>query len=369
MKNIRSILILLILINGCIDPAKIDVPAFKYQLVVDGFITTDSGPYTVKLYRSRPLGVNVDLDRLIAERFAKITLKDDVGNSELLTEIAEGIYQTKINGIQGMTGRSYHLEITLVNGKQYESTPDQIRPVGEVTSINYEFVGGSGDEFREGDGYRISADANGVSGNDDFLRLKMVATYKIETFPKLRYVLIEGANGGPLVKPTPYECSGFVNQDNKLVKIKDCECCICWANLYDEVPRVIDEKFTANDAFSGIEIGFVPIDRRTFYEKMRIEIQAMSLTPNTYLFWKLVSAQKDGLSNIFLPPSAQIKGNIKALNNYEEALGIFWAAGVQSKAIYIDRTELPYIVQPIDTLIAPCTFISNSTNSKPSFWQ
>ena len=42
MKNIRSILILLILINGCIDPAKIDVPAFKYQLVVDGFITTNS---------------------------------------------------------------------------------------------------------------------------------------------------------------------------------------------------------------------------------------------------------------------------------------------------------------------------------------
>jgi hypothetical protein len=368
MKKIWSILLFLI-INGCIDTADIDVPAFKYQLVVDGFITTDPGPYTVKLYRSRPLGNYVDLDRLIVEKFAKITLKDDAGNSELLNETAEGVYQTKINGMQGQTGRSYHLEITLVNGKQYESSPDQIRPVGEVTSINYEFVGGSGDEFREGDGYRIFADAIGVPGNDDFLRLRMVATYKVETFPKLRYEIIDDANQNPLIKPTPYECSGYINQNNKLVKIKDCECCICWANLYDDVPVVAGERFTTNDAFLGLEIGFISVNRRTFYEKMRVEIQAMSLTPNTYLFWKLVRAQKEGVSNIFQPPSAEIKGNIKALNNTEEVLGIFWAAGIQSKSIYIDRAELPYIIQPIDTMVAPCTFISNSTNFKPSFWQ
>jgi hypothetical protein len=363
------LILLFSIINGCIDPVDIDVPAFKYQLIVDGFITTDPGPYTVKLYRSRPLGANVDLDRLIAEKFAKITLKDDAGNYELLTETAEGIYQTKINGMQGQTGRSYHLEITLVNGKQYESNPDQIRPVGEVTSINYEFVGGSGDEFREGDGYRILADAKGVPGQDDLVRLRMLATYKVETFPSFRTKTIAGQDGEPLIIPDPFPCSGYVNENNQLVRVKDCECCICWVNILDEEPNLANEKFISGDTFLDEEIGFIPLTRRTFYDKVRIEVQELSLTPETYQFWKLVKSQKEGVTDIFQPPSAEIIGNIKGVNTSESVLGIFWAAGINSKFIYIERDDAPYFVQRVDTLIAPCTFLPYSTALKPSFWQ
>jgi len=365
MKKIWLILLIFIISDSCIDPANITTPAFKYQLVVDGFITTDPGPYTVKLYRSRPLGASVDLDRLIAEKFAKITLKDDAGNTELLTETSEGVYATKVNGMRGETGRSYHVEITLINGKKYESAAEEIRPVGEVTGIDYEFVEGSGAGFREGDGFKVYADATGVPNQDDFVRLRMVATYKVETFPQLRTKRVEGGE-----IPDPFPCSGYIrNQEGRLAKVGECECCICWANIYDEIPSITDEQFTTNDIFRGEYVGFVPATRQTLYEKIRIEIQEMSLTENTYLFWKLVKAQKEGLSNIFQPPSAEIKGNIKALNTEEEVLGIFWAAGIQTKAIYIDRTEVPYIPQPIDTLKAPCTFFPNSTNKLPPFWQ
>jgi hypothetical protein len=360
MKRIPFLILLIILIDGCIDPANIDVPAFKYQLVVDGFITTNPGPYTIKLYRSRPLGAGVDLDRLIAEKFAKITLRDDAGNSELLTETGEGVYQTNINGIRGETGRKYHIEIILINDKKYESLPEEIRPVGEVTGIEYEFVAGSGAGFREGDGFKVYADATGVPDQDDFVRLRMVATYKVETFPQLRTKRVEGGD-----IPDPYPCSGYIrDQEGRLAKVGVCECCICWPNIYDEIPSITDEQFTTNEY-----VGFVPASRQTLYEKIRIEIQEMSLTPETYLFWKLVKAQKEGLSNIFQPPSAQLKGNIIAINNDEEVLGIFWAAGIKSKSIFIDRSEVPYIPQPIDTLKAPCTFYPNSTNKLPSFWQ
>ncbi len=364
MKQVIFFILLIVFIDGCIDPANIDVPAFKYQLVVDGLITNEPGPYTVKLFRSRPLGNGVDLNRLVPEISAKITLRDDVGNSELLTETPGGIYLTNANGMHGETGRSYHIEITLNNGKKYESTPEELKPVGEVTAINYEFVKGNGPGVHEGDGFKIFADATGVPGQDDFVRLRMVATYKAETFPHLRRRRVEAGE-----IPDPYPCSGYINRDNRLIKVENCECCICWANLYDEIPSISNEKFTTNDIFKGEYVGFIPATRQTLYEKIRIEIQEMSLTPDMYLFWKLIKSQKEGLSNIFQPPSAQIKGNIKAISSDEEALGIFWAAGVKSKSIYINRSEVPYIPLPIDTLKAPCTFIPNSTNSKPSFWQ
>lgn len=363
MKVARLFFVLLIVLDACVDPAEIDIPAFQYQIVVDGYVTTDPGPYEVKLYRSRPLG-SADLDRLIPERFAKVWIKDDQGNSEQLTETEPGVYQTDANGTRGITGRKYHVEITTVTGKQYESTPDEIKPVGEVTAIDYEFVEGDGDELNEGDGFRIFADATGVPNFDDFVRLRMVATYKVETFPYLRTKRVEGGE-----IPDPFPCSGYVNEANKLVKVGECTCCICWVNDYDDVPSITDEKFTTNDIFRGEEVGFVPANRRTLYDKIHVEIQELSLTPETYKFWKLVRAQKLGVSNIFQPPSAELKGNIKAIGSAEEVLGIFWAAGIHKSSIYLDRTDVPYVVQPIDTLKAPCQFFSYSTNQKPSFWE
>jgi Domain of unknown function (DUF4249) len=362
MKVVKLFFMLWIFMDACVDPANIEIPAFQYQIVVDGYITTDPGPYEVKLYRSRPLG-SADLDRLIPERFAKVWIKDDQGNSELLTETGLGVYQTDINGMRGITGRKYHVEITTVQGKKYESSPDEIKPVGEVTAINFEFIEGNGDELNEGDGFRIFADATGVAGIDDLVRLRMVATYKVETFPHLRTKRVEGGD-----IPDPFPCSGYVNEANRLVKVGECTCCICWVDDYDDIPSITDEKFTTNDIFRGEEVGFVPATNRTLYEKIHVEIQELSLTPETYLFWKLVKAQKEGVSNLFQPPSADIKGNIKAIDSSEEVLGIFWAAGIHKKAIYLDRKNVPYTVQPIDTLKAPCQFFSYSTNQKPSFW-
>lgn len=363
MKFFRFVLVLFVFVEGCVDPANIDIPAFQYQIVVDGYITTDPGPYVVKLYRSRPLG-SADLDRLIPEKFAKVWIKDDLGASEQLTETEAGVYQTNTNGIKGVTGRKYHVEITTVQGKKYESAPDEIKPVGEVTAINYEFIEGNGDELNEGDGFRIFADATGVPGVDDLVRLRMVATYKVETFPQLRTKRVEGGD-----IPDPFPCSGYINQEGKLVKVGECTCCECWVNDYDDIPSITDEQFTTNDIFRGEEVGFVPATRRTLYDKIHVEIQELSLTPETYMFWKLVKAQKEGVNNIFQPPSADIKGNIKALDSSEEVLGIFWAAGIHKKSIYLDKGDVPYLVLPIDTLKAPCQFFSYSTNQKPSFWE
>jgi hypothetical protein len=364
MKLFIKLIVLFIILDGCVDPAQISIPSFQYQIVVDGYITTDPGPYVVKLYRSRPLG-SADLDRLIPEKFASVWIKDDVGNAEKLTEAGEGIYTTDSNGIRGTTGRKYHIEITTISGKQYVSLPDEIKPVGEVKEIYYEFKEGTGAGFREGDGFRIFADATGIAGQDDLVRLRMVATYEVLTFPERRTKRTDDG-----IVPDPFPCSGYaVDGEQRLVKVSDCSCCNCWVSLYDQIPTVTDEKFTTNDIFIGEEVGFVPATRATLYNKIHVEVQELSLTPETYKFWKLVKAQKEGVSNIFQPPSADIKGNIRSVNSSEEVLGIFWAAGINKKSIYIDKTNVPYLVQPIDTLIAPCLFFTNSTNQKPSFWQ
>jgi hypothetical protein len=362
-KLLNQIIPGLILLVSCVDPAEFDTPPFQYQIVVDGFINTDPGPYTVKIFRSQPLETG-DLDRIVPETSAKVKIIDDLGNEELLKEVERGIYQTAANGMQGMVGRTYHLEFVNIRGLRFESEPELLKPVGEVTAINYDFVEGDDETTDSGDGFRIRADASGIPNVDDFLRLRMVVTYKIETHPELR---VRRTDGG--VIPDPYPCSGYENRGGYLVQVSACDCCYCWVTEYDEIPAVANEQFISNDTFIDQEVGFVAANRRTLYDKIHVEVQSLSLSPMAYQFWKMVKSQKEGVSNIFQPPSGKIKGNIKSLDSEDEVLGIFWAADINRNSIFIDRGDVPYPVPPIDTLVSPCTYLPNSVNQMPPFWE
>lgn len=356
MRRLCFFLLIFILIEGCVDPLDVPVPAIDYQLVVDGFITNEPGPYQVRLHRTRPL--ERDLDQLVPERSAKVMLLDDAGNSELLTEVSDGVYQTSEAGIRGQVGRKYHLEIQTLVGKKLYTDPELLLPPGEMENITFQF-----EQRPSGDGFKIVANGMGIEGRDDFLRFRFVGTYEVETFPQLRMAHTEAG-----FVPDPFPCSGYVNQGG-LKKVSDCSCCMCWVNQYDEVPILRNEQFASDDRYANIEVAFVPANEFTFYNKYHVQVQQLSVTEFTYNFWSLVRAQKLGVSDIFQPPVSSIQGNIHSINPEDKPLGIFWTAGISSQSIYIEKSDLPYLILPIDTIKAPCQYLNYSTNQRPEFWQ
>lgn len=356
MRRLLFFVLVFLLVEGCVDPLDVPIPAIDYQLVVDGFITNEAGPYQVRLYRTRPL--ERDLDQLVPERSAKVKLLDDAGNSELLTEISDGVFQTSVSGIRGQVGRKYHLEIGTLGGKQLYTDPELLSAPGEIEDVSFQF-----EQRTSGDGFKIVADGIGVEGRDDFLRFRFVGTYEVETFPHLRTKNVEG-----LIVPNPYPCSGYVDQGG-LKKVGECTCCICWVNQYDVVPVLRNEQFGAEDRYAGVEVAFVPINGSTFYDKYHAEVQQLSLTEFAYDFWNLVRAQKLGASDIFQPPVSSIRGNFHSLDPEDKPLGIFWAAGISKKSVFIEKSDVPYLIQPADTVAAPCQYLNYSSNQRPEFWQ
>ena len=93
-------------------------------LVVQGNITNEAGPYTVKLSKS----VSYSADNVypaVTGAVVKIT-DDSSGIIDVLTETANGIYVT--DGIQGTPTHTYHLYIK-AEGKEYTSVstmPQQV---------------------------------------------------------------------------------------------------------------------------------------------------------------------------------------------------------------------------------------------------
>ncbi len=107
-------------------------------LVVEGLITTDSTPYTVKLsYTGKLLNASERIDS--NQNFindAKVVIKDDAGDSSSCNLISPGTYQSIDSNFVGIVSRTYTLEIYLSNGKVYVSTPEKINPVPAIDSIS-----------------------------------------------------------------------------------------------------------------------------------------------------------------------------------------------------------------------------------------
>src|SRR6187402_3391330 len=96
MKSYLSLLFILFFSVSCIDTINLKESGIGGTLVVDGLITDQPGPYTIKLSRtiaydnSSPLKVYS-----IPETKAKVSIIDNLGNEEVLTELTPGLYKTK----------------------------------------------------------------------------------------------------------------------------------------------------------------------------------------------------------------------------------------------------------------------------------
>jgi len=133
MRGLIVFLCVLLAVS-CID--RIDLNEKKSNeeiLIVDGSITNIPGPYEVKLFRSSSVNGNLVVPQSMPAK--KVILKDDIGNSEILSTVQLGIYRTSLTGMRGVVGRSYKIIIELPDGRIYESIPERINPSGNIDSL------------------------------------------------------------------------------------------------------------------------------------------------------------------------------------------------------------------------------------------
>ncbi|MBA4144926.1 MAG: hypothetical protein C0523_04125 [Cytophaga sp.] len=365
--KIRWILIIIIA-TACVEPINFTLPPPQYQTIVEGMISDSPGPYTVKV--SKALDLNTDSVYRPPVENARIKLYDDEGNVENFVEINPGVYKTS-GAMRGRIAHSYHIRIETEDGKIFESEPDQVNPVGKISSIRYEFESRKKEEKYgdvQADVFNIYLDADAGAKEENYVRWRFTGTYKVVTNPELHEIFLQVSS-----YRDPLPCSGYIVTPalggGKLEKVGECSCCTCWVNQYENLPQLSDVQLVSNNQFKNIKIGEVPITPATFYDKYVITVEQLSLTKKTFDFFKLIRAQKEEASSLFQPPSGEIIGNVHSVNSDAAVVGIFWAASMKSKQIAIPRSNIPYLLAPIYFVPDACTkFYSNATTVKPDGW-
>ncbi len=365
-KLFYTFFLIFILADACVERISLGNAEADTQLVVDGTITDEPGPYTVKLTRTQKLFDAAKIKTISAK---SVSIIDNVGNSEVLKEVNQGEYQTAATGMRGVVGREYYVRIELRDGKIYESVPEKMNPAGSIQDFYWKF-----EQYQPTNGptqyqFRFFIDANGNSEDDNLFRWKFNTTYLVETSPELHELKV-----GESTVPDPRSCSGHVFDGSKVFSTGEpCTCCTCWVTTIDPKPNVSSNQIYSGGEFKGVEVGAVPVEYWTFYEKAFIEITQMSLSSRASAYWKIVRDQKEGANTLFQPTVGKAISNIFMKNGSEEVQGYFSVSAAVKKSIFLYSRDIPLNnimpSQPPPIKESCILAFKNSTNQKPSFWE
>ncbi|NEN25214.1 DUF4249 domain-containing protein [Cryomorpha ignava] len=119
-------------LTSCEDKIDLDLPDGETFLVVEGWITNEDIPQTVKLTYTSPYFEDAAPPVVTG---ANVLLRDSEGNENELLEFQPGVYQFDEAGI---IGRSYQLYIILPEGDIYESAFELLREPVPIDSIYWQ---------------------------------------------------------------------------------------------------------------------------------------------------------------------------------------------------------------------------------------
>lgn len=323
----------------CLDEIELAAPTSDALLTVSGNIYDAPGPYTVTLQQSARFssgsdGVFSPVDGAV------IKLVNDLGETEILTELPAGEYVTSINGMRGTVGRTYHLEIE-VDGQSYQSKPEYLHPVISPESITIELA-------REP---RINIAGNFV--DQDIINF---------------FVNTPLSSERSFLKWNAYGIYEFweIGLDGRL--------CYVTEDIDLDKAVVVDTENVVGDFLRGQKVNERTVNDK-FASRYCINVIQQSITEDAYKFWSAVASEFERNGGIFETPPGKIQGNIyNVVDESIPVLGYFSASAADTIRRMVVPAEVG-IPRPLcrfnrrEDVCTNCLLIANSTQEKPACWQ
>ncbi|GAB3726039.1 DUF4249 domain-containing protein [Spirosoma lituiforme] len=342
---LAQLLLCATLVVSCVTEFQPDAVSIAPSLIIEGQITDQAGPYTIKLTRTADYSYK-SLNLL--ETGATIVISDNLGNQETLKEQSPGgTYQT--TSLQGVVGRSYTVRIQTKDGKTYESDAETLSAAPPITKIYSEYTKETGG---------VSSAKN--QGWDVYLDTKDPDTLG----NYYRWVW------------THYEFTAVcakVELSNGTVQGSGC-CSNCWdiTRCYTCINITSDVNINGK-AVSRQFISRVPYKSKSAYY---IEVQQQAISKGAYEFWKSVRQLTSNTGGLFDAAPSTVRGNVHALSDPAEMVyGYFGATGISEQYMNVDRRNgegTPDVDPPVFVpQPSACVVCENSlyrTPNKPRWW-
>ncbi|MCD4680727.1 MAG: DUF4249 domain-containing protein [Bacteroidales bacterium] len=342
-SNIRALILMLsgiLLLSSCVKEYWPDLKSGSDNLlVIDGKISNDPGPYTVKLSISSPIQ-NPEFNPVTN---AVVTIIDENMVQEVLTETSSGIYQTAENGIQGEIGHRYKLSVITKAGGIYESDFEELLdPVG-VASVSYkqeiQSGGNANDEDITGYQFYLSTEVSPLKQNYYYWELQ--ETYEYHSAYNILFyydgVFVYASAAHPLGLPRT------IDHDTLYY---------CWLTSNAKERYTYTTEYLSVPIVENLSLHFIPFNDERLQQKYSLLAKQFTISAEAYLFFKALEEQNSDQDELITSQPYQIRGNMRNINDSEEAvLGYFLVAGVaDGPRIFVKAPQYYHLKCGADTL-------------------
>ncbi len=342
--------VLMLGMMGCVTPYQPETVSVITSLVVEGEITDQPGPYTVRLSRTADYSYK---SLNLFETGATVVISDNLGNQETLKEQSPGgAYQTSVAGILGVPGRSYKLTIQTKGGKRYESAPEVMPAAPPIQKLYYEANYTAPTATTAGkQSWSVFLDTKDPDTLGNYYKWSW-ANYDFTEVCQKTFVTRTSSYTGL------YCCSECWN-------ITRCYNCISINSDANINGKAISRQFIADVPFTSLS-------------RYYIEVEQQALSKGAYEFWKSVRQLTANTGGLFDAAPSTVQGNIRCVSDAAEPVyGYFGATGVSATYLQVDRSSgkgsptvdfpvnVPYPTKP------PCIVCENGlyrTPIKPRWW-
>ncbi len=291
---------------------------YNEVLVVDGMITSDPGPYLIKLSLSSTL----DQPKLTPVGGYNVTIVDDLGNSEICIETESGIYKSSPDGMQGIPGRKYKLLFQSPQGKSYTSDLVELKEPVEIEAVYPEVEYMQIDEYPyDLPGYQFYLDAAQAPNDSSYFMWYLQETFRYESDFKIYFSYYD-----KILHPV---------QNHDTLKT-------CWRTDKVNGFYLMSTAQLSTPKITRFPLNYVPTNDRRLSIRYSLLAEQFVLTEKAYKYWKNTIEQNTNNGELYTKQMYQIRGNISNINdNQESVFGYFFAAAKTQHRVFVNTPEYP----------------------------
>ena len=305
-------------LSSCVDEYWPDVDKYENLLVVEGGITNAPGPYSLKISKS----LAIEGSEYIPYSGCILKIFDDDGISETLVETEPGIYSTMPNGIQGQIGKRYKLSVLTPQGKEYESSYEElIKPVLiDDVYAEVEYHSNPGFDYPQV-GYQFYVDAEETLNDTNFYLWNMEATFHYQSDFFIRWYY-----------------NGQVRDFHPIDSLYN-----CWYTYKTKDIFTFNPTSLVSSKIKRFPLNYVNTETKQLTVKYSLLVNQHAIDESAYQYWNAIEEQNSDQGLLYSHQPYQIKGNMMNINdNNESVLGYFMVSGVDTRRIFVDGLDAPF---------------------------
>jgi hypothetical protein len=326
-KNICLIVLLGVSFIRCTEIYKPDISSDTQALIVEGLITDEAGPFTIKLSMAKPLQFDSVYSTTYIVRFATLTVTDNESKTYELKESTPGNYVMPAT-FKSKIGNIYKLHIKTKDGNSYESNPEKLLPPQTYDSIR------------------------GINATQDYINSKNEVQHVDGV--DIRVDLFKSLSASDLVQSCRFKSNiiiqySYVTMDYDSKAQKDITD-YYWYHFgwgtysLNAIENITDERSgTSNSLIKNHSVGFMPFKVSSYGLQIAnptiiyyLRVSQYTMNNDSYLFYKKANNQLSASGKIFDPITSQLYGNMKCINDpSKKVFGLFEVSSVKQHGFLI----------------------------------